>query len=108
MKNIIRLTEENIEENLNNNAVLVVVFGSKGTPTTTDTLRIIGSAASDTKIGFINIEEERSLMREYSIRTTPTCITFKDGFPVLTLSARKLSDEVKAIEESGDISCLIG
>ena len=107
MKKIIELTKKNFKKIINNNKIFIVVFGSQGTPKTTNTLKTLDGLDTDIKIGFVNIEQERELMRDYVVRITPTLIVFLDGFPDNVLNGKKLTARVNTIKEKENISCLM-
>lgn len=84
-KNILILTDKNIQQSIKNKLVLTDFWASWCAPCKM-MAPVLNEVAEEldgnSKVAKVNIEEYRSLAQKYNIRSIPTLILFKNGIEV--------------------------
>lgn len=95
---IIKLTKENFEENISKGVTLVDFWATWCPPCQVQGPildKLSTTLNSDTKIGKVDVDEQRDLANQYGIRSIPTLILFKDGKVIENMVGVQMENALK-------------
>ncbi|MDD2597608.1 MAG: thioredoxin [Kiritimatiellae bacterium] len=102
---ILELTESNFKETIASGIVLVDFWAPWCGPCKMQTPilenQVVAQVADKARIAKVNVDDNKNLAAEYSIKSIPTILLFKDGAIVKQFTGLQRADAlIKAIEEA--------